>query len=387
MHASHFLLALGGIFLLGLATDLLGRHTFLPRVTLLLLFGIVIGKEGFDLIPPVLGNNFETIADMTLLMIGFLLGGKITLVSLRKSGKEILWISICAVIGPVIFVTIGLTLCNVPPEIAFLFGCLASATDPAATADTVIGSGSRDSFDEILLSIVALDDVWGLILFSIGIAVVAAVNGIAGTESPLIIIVHELGGAILLGLLIGLPAAYLTGRIKPGQPILIEALGLVFLCGGFALLLEVSFLVASMVMGAVIANLASHHEYPFHAIEDIEWPFMIIFFTLAGASLDINALKDIGLIGLVFVICRIIGKFTGAFIGGFCSHAEKSIRHWMGFALLPQAGVAMGMALVAANNFPEYSQTLISMAIGTTVFFEITGPICTRIALNQTNKD
>lgn len=381
--ASQFLLALGGMFLLGLVTDLLGRHTFLPRVTLLLLFGVAIGEEALDLIPPIFTNNFEIIADMALLMIGFLLGGKLTIASLRESGNKILWISISAVIGPVIMVILGLLVIGVPLEIAILLGCIASATAPAATTDTVIESNYKGPFADILLSIVAFDDVWGLILFSIGIATVAAISGMNGEVSPMMIVVHELGGAIILGLFIGLPAAYLTGRIKPGQPILTEALGLVFVCGGLALMLDVSFLIASMVMGAVIANLAKHHEYPFHAIEDIEWPFMIVFFIIAGASFEISALKDIGLIGLVYVICRIIGKIIGALIGSQFSGADPLTRRWMGVALLPQAGVALGMALVAASQFPDYRQILLSVVISTTVFFEIIGPICTRLALRQ----
>lgn len=384
--ASQFLLALGGFFLLGLVTDILGRHTFLPRVTLLLLFGIAIGEEALDLIPSIFTNNFEIIADMALLMIGFLLGGKLTIASLLGgSGNKILWISISAVIGPVVMVILGLALIGVPFEIAILLGCIASATAPAATVDTVIEANYKGSFADTLLSIVALDDVWGLILFSIGIAVVAAISGMDGGLSPITIVAYDLGGAVILGLLIGLPAAYLTGRIKPGQPILTEALGIVFVCGGLALLLDVSFLIASMVMGAVIVNLAKHHEYPFHAIEDIEWPFMIIFFILAGALLEISGLKDIGLIGLIYIICRIIGKIIGALIGSKCSGADPLTRRWMGVALLPQAGVAMGMALVAASQFPDYRQLLLSVVISTTVFFEIIGPVFTRIALRQVN--
>ena len=384
--ASQFLLALGGFFLLGLVTDLLGRHTFLPRVTLLLLFGIAIGEEALDLIPSIFTNNFEIIADMALLMIGFLLGGKLTIASLLGgSGNKILWISISAVIGPVVMVILGLALIGVPFEIAILLGCIASATAPAATVDTVIEANYKGSFADTLLSIVALDDVWGLILFSIGIAVVAAISGMDGGLSPITIVAYDLGGAVILGLLIGLPAAYLTGRIKPGQPILTEALGIVFVCGGLALLLDVSFLIASMVMGAVIVNLAKHHEYPFHAIEDIEWPFMIIFFILAGALLEISGLKDIGLIGLIYIICRIIGKIIGALIGSKCSGADPLTRRWMGVALLPQAGVAMGMALAAASQFPDYRQLLLSVVISTTVFFEIIGPVFTRIALRQVN--
>jgi Kef-type K+ transport system membrane component KefB len=278
---------------------------------------------------------------------------------------------------------IGLMAIGVTVEIAILLGCIASATAPAATLDIVLEADHEGPFSNLLLSIVALDDIWGLILFSIGVAVVMAEGGNTAETSQLYIVVKDIGGALLIGLTLGFPAAYLTGRIRMGQPMLMEALGLVFLCGGLALLLEVSFLVASIVMGSVVANFASHHEYPFHEIENIEWPFMSIFFVLAGASLEFDAILDVGLIGLLYIVSRMIGKIVGARIGAELSGADSTTRHWMGYALLPQAGVAMGMALVASNQFPEYRQTLLTIVIGSTVFFEIIGPIFTRMALRK----
>jgi Kef-type K+ transport system membrane component KefB len=250
--------------------------------------------------------------------------------------------------------------------------------------DTVLESKSKGSFSDLLLSIVALDDVWGLILFSIGVAIVAAINGYAAETSQLFIVIKDIGGALLLGIGLGFPAAYLTGRIRKGQPMLMEALGLVFLCGGLALMLDVSFLIASIVMGAIVANFATHHEYPFHEIENIEWPFMSIFFVLAGASLDFDSIQAVGLIGLTYILSRTLGKLFGARIGAAISHADSATRHWMGLALLPQAGVAIGMALVASNQFPDYRSALLTIVIGSTVFFEIIGPMFTRMALRRT---
>jgi len=378
-----FLLTLGGILLLGLVVSTLGRRTFLPRVTLLLIFGIIIGREGLDIVPLVFFGNFEIIADMALLMVGFLLGGKLTMDSLRQSANEVLWISICAAIATTMVVSLGLIWFGVSKEIAILLGCIASATAPAAVLDVVIESNTKTSFKDLLLSIVALDDVWALILFSIGVAVVTSLNGHAEEIPPLLMAAKEIGGALILGIVIGLPAAYLTGRIKPGQPILTEALGLVFVCGGIAIWLDVSFLIASMVMGAVIANVAKHHEYPFHTIEGIEWPFMVVFFVLAGASLELTALREIGLIGVIYILSRASGKILGARIGSQMSRADQVTTSWMGAALLPQAGVAIGMALVAANYFPEYRQILLSVVISSTVFFEIVGPVFTRLALRR----
>ena len=380
---AQFLIALGGILLLGLVTSTLGRRTFLPRVTLLLIFGVIIGKDLLDIIPSIFSDRFEIIADMALLMVGFLLGGKLTISSLRKTADQILWISISAAIATTAIVSLGLIAIGVSKEVAILLGCISSATAPAAVLDVVTESNYKGPFSDLLLSIVALDDVWALMLFGIGISIVTSLNGHGETALPLFIILKEIGGAVILGTLIGLPAAYLTGRIKPGQPILTEALGIVFVAGGLAMMFEVSFLIASMVMGAVIANFAKHHEYPFHVIEDIEWPFMVIFFVLAGASIELNAIKDIGLIGVVYILCRAIGKYLGAMLGGHCSRASKETKRWMGFALLPQAGVAIGMALVASKNFPEYRQVLLSVIISSTIFFEIIGPVFSRLAIQR----
>jgi len=380
---SEFLLTLGGILLIGLATDAIGRRTFFPRVTLLLLFGVLIGKDVFDLIPQVFADRFDIIANMTLLMVGFLLGGKLTADFLKQTASKTLWISISTAVVTTLVVTVVLMAVGISASMAIILGCIASATAPAATMDIVLESDCKGPFSDLLLSIVALDDVWGLILFSIGIALVSILAGNTEHAAQLYVAMWDIGGAVILGVLLGFPAAYLTGRIRTGQPMLMEALGLVFLCGGIAIWLDVSFLIASIVMGAVVANFARHHEYPFHEIENVEWPFMTIFFVLAGASLELGMIKEIGLIGGMYIISRITGKLLGARIGaGFCK-ADTVTRCWMGFALLPQAGVAMGMALVAANRFPEYQQILLTVVISSTIFFEIIGPVFTRAALRR----
>jgi Kef-type K+ transport system membrane component KefB len=388
---SELLITLGGILLLGLMTDLLGRRTFLPRVTLLLIFGVLIGRQGLDLIPTVFTDYFEIIADTALLMVGFLLGGKLTGDFLRQSARQAIWISITAAAGTTVIVTAGLIVMAIPVPVAIILGCIAASTAPAATVDLVMESNSSGNFGNLLLAIVALDDAWGLALFSMGIAIVAAMNGGQDGITTLLLMpaqemIKEIGGAIVLGAVLGFPSAYLTGRIKPGQPMLTEALGIVFLCGGLALWLEVSFLIASMVMGVVVVNFAKHHEYTFEAIEGVEWPVMAIFFILAGASLELAALKTLGYIGISYILLRIFGKIAGAWMGGRCSGASNVTQRWMGVAMLPQAGVAIGMALVASNRFPEYRQTILSVVIGSTIFFEVIGPVFARLSLSRAAK-
>jgi Kef-type K+ transport system membrane component KefB len=381
--AYQFLLSLGVILLCGQVISTLGRRTSLPRVTLLLIFGVLIGKEFFNVIPSFFYQQFEIIAEMTLLMVGFLIGGKLTRDSQKYGIYKILWISISAAIFTAIIVCISVLWLGLPVELSILLGCIASATAPAAILDVVMESEDNSNFSNLLISIVALDDAWALILFAIGVALAGSSLSEIPSESTLLIATRDIGGAVMLGVIIGFPAAFLTGRLKPGKPMLTEALGLVFICGGLALWLEVSFLIASIVMGAIVANFARHHEYSFHEIENIEWPFMVIFFVLAGASLELTMLTDIGLIGITYILARILGKLVGARIGAVMSHADQSVKNWMGIALLPQAGVAIGMALIASSYFPEYRQILLSLIIGSTIFFELIGPIFTRIALRR----
>ncbi|NVM24468.1 MAG: cation:proton antiporter [Desulfobacterales bacterium] len=375
------LIILGVFFLLGLATDAIGRRTRLPRVTLLLILGFLIGPAGLGFLSPSEGKWFSLVADMALVMIGFLLGEKLTVSSLRQHGRYVLWFSIAEVVATALVVLVGLLLIGVQMGVALLLAGIATATDPAATTDVVHQTKADDGFTHTLLGIVAVDDAWGLIVFSLMFTAAQAFSGQGDSIAPLLTGAWELGGALLVGIGLGIPMAYLTGRIQPGEPTLVEALGVVFLCGGISMWLGVSFLLASMVLGSVVANLARHHARPFHAIEGIEWPFMILFFVLAGASLHAEALYQIGLVGAAYILLRIIGRLFGSWAGGAISHADPPMRRWMGMALMPQAGVALGMALVAIQRRPDLGEIILPVVIASTVLFEVIGPVLTRSAL------
>ena len=375
------LITLGILLLLGLATDAIGKRTRLPRVTLLLIFGFVVGPAGFNFLSPSEEKWFSLVTDMALIMIGFLLGEKFTLSFLRQHGKLVLWISVAEVIVTALAVLIGLLLIGLPMDMALLLAGIATATDPAAITDVVHETHADGMFTRAMLGIVAVDDAWGLIVFSCMLTIAQTFSGQGGTIGPLLTGAWELGGALLVGIVLGIPMAYVTGRIKPGEPSLVEALGVIFLCGGIAIWLKVSFLLASMVLGCVVANLARHHIRPFHAIEGIEWPFMILFFVLAGASLQFEMLFRIGFIGSVYIIFRIIGRLIGGWTGGAISNAKPLMRRWMGIALMPQAGVALGMALVVIERHPDLGEIILPVVIASTVLFELIGPVLTRTGL------
>ncbi|MBT4512144.1 MAG: cation:proton antiporter [Chloroflexi bacterium] len=374
------LVTIGGLLLLGLVTDVLGRYTPLPRVTFLILLGILIGPDLLDILPDISDDWFEAIADMALVMVGFLLGEKLTISSLREHGRAVLWISSAVVVTTLLVTLGGLALIGQPIVIALLLAGIATATDPAATTDVIREARAQGRFSRVLEGVVAIDDAWGLLAFSFMLTAAQVFAGDSGGAESLLTGLWEIGGAILIGVGLGVPLAYLSGRIKPGERTLSEAVGAVFLCGGIAIWLNVSFLLAAMIMGAVVANL-SHRHRPFHAIQGIEWPFMILFFLLAGASLEIDSLPEIGAIGIGFVVFRIIGRIFGGWAGARLSHADPSMSRWMGASLMPQAGVALGMALVASQRLPEIADVVLPVVIASTVLFEVIGPVMTKIAL------
>jgi Kef-type K+ transport system membrane component KefB len=378
---AQILLTFGGLFLIGLVADLAGRHSPLPRVTLLILAGLIIGPAVLDWLPAFTNQWFPVLTDIALSLIGFLLGQNLTLARFSELGRPVLAMSIGEVLATALLVFGVLTLFGVPPTTALLLAGIAPATAPAATVDVTNAQQAQGHFTRTLLGIVAIDDAWGLLIFSLLLALAQATADQGGMTDAVLYGTREIGGGILLGLLLGLPMAYLTGRIRPGEPTQAEALGLVLLSAGLAEWLGVSYLLAAMTMGAVVANLATHHERPFRVIEGIEWPFLILFFLLAGAALHIDALEQAGLLAAGYILLRVAGLVLGSRVGGWLTGTEPKVRRWIGLALLPQAGVAVGMALLAGQRFPELRDVLLPVVLGSTVVFEILGPVLTRWTL------
>lgn len=372
------LITFGGLFLLGLLADLVGRHTPLPRVTLLLVAGFTIGPSGLNWLPAFTEQWFPLLTDIALAMIGFLLGHNLTRTRLATLGRAVLAMSIGEVVMTSVLVFSVLYAFGAPVDVALLLAGIAPATAPAATVDVVREYRAKGQFTNTLLGIVAIDDAWGLLVFSVVLALAKALGSDGGAAEILASGAWDIGVAILLGLVLGVPMAYLTGRIRPGEATQAEALGVVLLCAGIAVWMDVSYILSAMVLGAVVANFAKHHRRPFSAIEGIEWPFLILFFVLAGAALHVHALAQVGVLGAAYIGLRTAGRIAGTWLGGWLSGAEPKTWHWIGFALLPQAGVAIGMALLAVQRFPELKDIVLPIILGSTVFFELVGPVLTR---------
>jgi Kef-type K+ transport system membrane component KefB len=386
--SAQLFVTLGGVLMLGLAADAIGRRTRLPRVTLLLALGFLVGPSVLDLLPESRETMFKLSANVALTMVGFLLGNKLGHVERGPERREIFVLSLTVVTVTAVIVIAGLILAQVSLPIALILGGIATATAPAATMDVVREWAKSSRFSSLLLAVVAVDDAWGLIAFSLLLATAQAIAGQAADSASLLLSAGwEIGGALLLGIVLGAVMAGLTGRVAKGEPTVLEAVGLVLLVCGLSLLLHVSFILSAMVMGTMVARLAKHHEHPFHVIENLELPFMIVFFVLAGASLDPAALGSVGWVGVAYIVLRIAGRIGGGWLGATLSHSNSGTRSWIGLAMMPQAGVALGMALLAAEHLPDLAGVILQVTIGATVFFEITGPIVTRWALERTAPD
>jgi len=380
------LISLGFLLFIGLATDAIGRYTRLPRVTLLLFFGFLIGPSLLNLLPTQIDQLTPIIANIALAMIGFLLGGKLTKGLFLTHGRDVIWISVVTAIFTALIVLFGLLLLQFRFDIAIILSAIAAATAPAATVSVVKNLNAKGDFTKTLLGIVAVDDAWALIIFTFALIIVHSLQTANPNMSLALDAAWGIGGSIILGVVLGIPMAYITGHIEKGEPTQIEALSLVFLCSGIAMWMHVSFLLACMVMGSIVSNYAHHHRRPFHEIENIDWPFMIIFFILAGSALHISAIASIGFIGLAYILLRVVGRLFGAYLGGKISHASPQIQGYMGMALMPQAGVAIGMALVTSETFPKLGEFILPIVLGATIIFEISGPIMTKFALTKVNE-
>jgi len=234
---------------------------------------------------------------------------------------------------------------------------------------------------------VAIDDAWCLIIFALSFAVAKAmavdVSSNVFLVKQVLYSLLEIGGALLLGGALALILAYISRFVNTPAELLIYTLGFILLNTGLALYFNFSVLLANMFLAGVLVNIHKVSFKFFEAIRSIEPPLFVLFFVLAGANLEIGLLKTLGILGLGYIGFRALGKIGGAYLGGMIAGVPERMKNYMGFALLPQAGVALGVALIAKTQFPEIGGMIFTTIVATTVIYEIIGPICTRISLSK----
>lgn len=373
------LVTFGAILLIEPIVQMAAERTRLPRVTLLLALGLVVGGAGLGLVPAAAHDAFAPMAEVALAMVGFLLGGEFTGAKLRAHGRAVFALSIFVTGATWVLVAGGSWLYGLGVPAALVLGTAATATDPAACAAVTRETEAEGPVSSTLLGVVAVDDVWGLLLFggvmaAIDVMLGGSANGSAAAAAL------ELGGSLALGAALGVPMAWLSGRVQKGEPTLMEGLGFVLLACGIAQALHLSYLLANVAMGTVVANLARHHQRTFNEVEHIERPFLAVFFVLSGATVRLEGVLELAPLLAVYAVLRVAGRLLG---GGLGAVAGGVPHRTIGIALLPQAGVALGMTLVALERFPELGRELLDVLVLATVVFETAGPLLTRWVLRR----
>lgn len=377
------LIILGATLLAGYLAYVTGPLIHVPRVTLLLMLGAICGPSVLGLVPDGVTQWFPFMAHIALAMVGFLLGERFVGKQIKQKGTAVLWISVGETLAAALVVFLALRAIGASLPLALIMAGIAPASAPAAIFETIREGRAEGSLTRTLLGVVAIDDAWGVLTFSVLFVGAQAVSGTASAGHELLSGIWEVCGAVLLGAGIGIPMTWITGRVREGEPTLIEAMGFVLLCSGLATVLEVSYLLSAMVLGAVVANRAKHHQRPFHEIEGVSEPFLAVFFVLAGLKLDLSTLATLGVIGITYVAARAVGLIVGGLATGKLVRAGPGVSNRIGWCLLPQAGVALGFALLAQERMPDIGDRVLPLVIATTVLFEILGPLLARWQLHR----
>jgi Kef-type K+ transport system membrane component KefB len=369
-----------GLFLMfGGRAYAIARYLRLPRVTLLVVSGIIIGPSVLNLVPDEIVDLFPIMSYIALSMIAFRLGETFINFDLLKTGPKIFTISLGKTLVASILVFTIAYLIQDDIVLALLLAGLAPASAPAATLDVISETNSKGALTNTIIRVLAMDNVLGITLFSILLVTAEVVAGAGNPTEQVISGVWEIGGAFLLGLAIGWPMARIAGGLKKGKPSLLEITGFLLLCAGLAYQLQVSYLLACIVLGATVAkNRTQPKQNIFATIEEVSEPFLVIFFLLAGCELDVTALASLGLIGILYVLARCLGFVIGGSIAARLVNAEPVVQENIGWSLFPQAGVALGLAVLTLPHFPGLGQFLVSIIVSTTVVFELFGPTVTQ---------
>jgi len=355
------------------------------------------------IIPAVLiRDKFSIVTDIALAIIAYSIGGSLKFSRLKQLGKSIVWINLSESLGAfvvtfVITATLGAWIVKlILPQaswlqvclpLALIIGAVSSATAPAAILAIVHEYQARGPLTTTLLGVVALDDGMAIILYAFASSIVGALTRVRGTFmiykmalEPLLVIM----GSALLGIMFGFFLTVLAVWVKKKGSLLVIILGSILLCAGIADRLQLSPLLASMMLGFYVVNRAKQCDVLFQAVENIEETIFALFFTLAGAHFDLTVIKTAGIISLLIVFGRFAGKFMGVWLGADFSHAPAVVKKYLGYALLPKAGVTIGLILMAEPLMePQVAEIMVNAVLGSVIINELLAPPLVKFALTR----
>ena len=365
----------------------------LPNVTAYILAGILLGPYCLDLVPQRIIDGTDFLSDIALAFIAFSTGEFFKLDVLKRSGMRVVWITVFeAVLASVLVFVLTYFVLRLDLAFSVVLAALASATAPASTMMTIRQTGAKGEFVDTLLQVVALDDVVGLVLYSVAISVaLSSLNGAGGFTF------ETLGKPILVNLAVlllgggfGFAMKLLMPKKRSTDNKLIISVALLFAFCGVCAALDVSPLLGCMSMGTVYTNIAEDDKL-FKQLAYFSPPILLLFFVRSGMSFRLDALFSAAgaldgvpliAIGVSYFLVRILGKYAGAWLGCLVTKRPKALRRYLGLALIPQAGVAIGLAALGARTLGgTMGSDLQTIILASSVLYELMGPGCAKLAL------
>ena len=378
-HGAVILVGLAALLLAGFLVTRLTKWAKLPNVTGYILAGIALGPSALGLVPPALINGMDFVSDIALACIAFGTGKFFTKDTLKQTGWRISLLTLAESLPAGLLVALMMRyVFHMDWGFSLLLGAIATATAPASTMMTISQYHAKGDFVNTLLQVVALDDAVCLLAFSLAAAAVSAGAGLKDILFPLLY--NAL--ALMLGAGAGLLLARLLAPATRSQDNrLILTIALLLALAGACTLVDISPLLSCMVFGAVYRN-RSGDKALFKELGAFTPPVMSLFFILSGMNLDLSYLGQVGIIGLAYFLLRILGKLGGAYLGCRSLGFPDKIQNNLGLALIPQAGVALGLAFLGRRILPSaMGDLLFAIILASSVLYELIGPMCAKIAL------
>ncbi|QSX06192.1 cation:proton antiporter [Sedimentibacter sp. zth1] len=376
------ILALGIISITSIIVAKLINKLKLPAVTGYLLAGLLIGPYVLNIISETNVKDLSFISDFALGLIAFHVGKGFQIKQIKKLAKSVITITFLQAFITVIVVFVTLLAFTKDMPFSLVIAAISAATAPAATIMVIKEYRARGTLTDTLISVVAMDDLVCIILFSIAnaiaeIALSGSITIVKAIASPLI----EIIGSFLVGGIAGLLINFAVNRKSKQESIILIPMSIILLSIGISIKFELSSLLTCVTAGAMIANLSPIEAKIFDTAEDLSTHIYLLFFTFSGMSLDLNVIKGLGFIGIIYIIARTLGKISGAYIGTLVTKAESKIKKNLGFGLLPQAGVAIGLAAIAATKFPTMGNKILNLIMASVFVYEFVGPVLTKYIL------
>ena len=385
------IIALSLMLMLGFLMTRLTKLARLPNVTAYIVTGILIGPHILNLIPRHVIDGTAFLPDIALAFIAFSPGEFFRIDALKKSGWGVVVLTLSeSLLASVLVFLAVFCLLGLPLAFSIVLAALAAATAPASTMMTIRQTGAKGPFVDTLLQVVALDDIVGLVAYSVAISIaVSATSGEAFAVGTVVAPLLKNLAAVALGAVFGfVMKGILTNRNTDNR--LIVSIALLFAFCGVCAAFGISPLLGCMAMGTVYINTTDDTRL-FRQLGYFSPPILLLFFVRSGLSFDLAALVSatgtIGrypllLVGIVYFVVRIAGKYGGAFLGAAATHKEEGIRNYLGLALIPQAGVAIGLAALGARTLGgETGKALETIILASSVLYELIGPACGKLSL------